>query len=129
MTDMNTIYKFLASRDGLDWVQDVEEFLDMDAFIADVGDNVTTEHMEDMFNKHKYTSFTIHHSDDVDVYDHIYGPNCIMTSYLYNEKGNVVGSFCYAVSDVSDPYECSAALSHAMYEQGLDMIGDVAHLV
>ena len=127
MTDMNKIYNFLASMDGLGWVQDVEEFLNMDAFIADVGDNVTTEHMEDMFNKHKYTSFTIHHSDDVD--DHPYDPHCIMTSYLYNEKGNVVGSFCYAVSDASDPDKCSAALSHAMHEQGLEMIGDVAHLV
>lgn len=129
MTDMDTIYKFLASKDNLDWVEDVEECLDMDAFVADVGDNVTTEHMENMFNKNRYTQFTIHHSEDVDVYDYPYDPHYILTSHLYNEKGNVVGSFCYTVSDYSDPDECNDALSHVMYGQGLDMIGDVAYLV
>lgn len=130
MTDMNTIYKFLASRDWPGWVDSVESAINMDAFVDDMGDNMTVEHMESILPSHVYTAFTIHHSDEVEVFDESVGPPMYMlSSHLCNPKGEVVGTLSYVVSDVTDAHEFSESLSDVMSTMGLVVNGDVAHLV
>lgn len=118
--DMDVIDQFLASRDWPGWVDNVESAINMDAFVDDVGDNMTVEHMESILPSHMYTTFTIHHSDEVEVFDESVGPPMYMlSSHLCNPKGEVVGTFSYVVSDVTDYHECNESLSNAMSAMGL----------